>query len=194
MNFALTLPDLHQAMTACEQAPGQHMLQHGDAVHHHYQQLIQQLESGTCAWPVLSQVYARFTWPEAATLEPYHRYHDCGKPFVLTIDEEGRRHFPDHAAASAHQYALLFPQDTWTADLIRKDMDFHTLRGEALDSLCQDPQAPALYLTAWAEVCANATMFGGLQSDSFKIKAKRLIQAGKKLLTLTPSLGDSHEA
>ena len=39
-----------------------------------------------------------------------------------------------------------------------------------------------LYLTAWSEILANSTMFGGKESDSFKIKRKKLIQAGKKLM------------
>jgi hypothetical protein len=188
MNFARTLPELHQAMDACEQAPGLNMRQHGQAVHDHYRQLMAQLAAHAAPFPVLAEVYARFPWPPVADLERYHRYHDCGKHLVLTVDAEGKRRFPGHAEASAAQFALLFPEDTQTLHLIRRDMDFHTLRGDELDALCQDPLAPVLYLTAWAEVYANATLFGGLQSDSFKIKAKRLIQAGKKLLSVTPPL------
>lgn len=182
MNFARTLPDLRRAMAACEQAPGLDMLQHGQAVHDHYQRLTRQLEAGDIPWPVLACVYARQAWPAANRLERYHLYHDCGKHLVAEVGEDGKRRFPGHAEASARQYAVLFPEDAWTRHLIRHDMDFHVLRGEDLESLCRDPAAPALYLTAWAEVCANAEMFGGRQSDSFKIKAKRLIQAGKKLL------------
>lgn len=194
MNVARTLPELHAAMAACEQAPGQNMLQHGQSVHDHYRWLIAQLETGAAPFPILAAVHARFPCSPPAALERYHRYHDCGKHLVQTTDADGKRHFPGHAEASAQQYALLFPEDTETQHLIRKDMDFHTLRGDDLLALCQDPLAPVLYLTAWAEVYANAAMFGGTQSDSFKIKAKRLIQAGKKLLTLTPTSGESHEA
>jgi hypothetical protein len=189
MNFAHTLPDLHQAMAACEQAPGHNMLQHGQAVHDHYRRLVAQLEAQEAPCPELAAIYARCTWPAVTALERYHLYHDCGKHLVLAVDAEGKRRFPGHAEASAQQYALLFPEDTWSQQLIRRDMDFHTLRGDDLLALCQDPLAPVLYLTAWAEVHANATMFGGFHSDSFKIKAKRLVQAGKKLLN---SLGDSH--
>lgn len=182
MNFARTLPELHEAMSTCEQAPGLNMLQHGQAVHDHYRRLIAQIEANEAPCPILAEIHARFALPPAADLERYHLYHDCGKHLVLTVDAEGKRRYPGHAEASAAQYALLFPDDTRGQQLVRKDMDFHTLRGDELDALCQDPLAPVLYVTAWAEVYANATLFGGLQSDSFKIKAKRLIQAGKKLL------------
>jgi len=61
------------------------------------------------------------------------------------------------------------------------DMGFHTYRDEQLIELCKNPLAPTLYFTAWAELEANASMFGGHDSDSYKIKKKRLIKAGKKL-------------
>lgn len=193
MNFALTLPELHLAMEQCEQAPGLNMLGHGQLVHAKYRALMDQLASNSHPCPHLAAIYAKFELPPAHTLERYHVYHDCGKHLVATVNEDGRRQFPNHAQASAQQYALLFPEDTRTAHLILHDMDFHTLRGDDLLALCQDPLAPILYFTAWAEVYANAEMFGGQQSDSFKIKAKRLIQAGKKLLTTPPNpLGEHH--
>jgi hypothetical protein len=188
MNYAHTLCDLHEAMTQCEQAPGLNMLGHGQSVHAKYGQLMAQLEAGHPPCPLLGEIHAAFIWPATATLERYHVYHDCGKHLVATVNAEGKRQFPGHAQASAKQYARLFPEDLTTAHLIAHDMDFHTLRGDDLVALCADPLAPVLYLTAWAEVYANAEMFGGLTSDSFKIKSKRLIQAGKKLL-LTPTHG-----
>ena len=33
--------------------------------------------------------------------------HDCGKPYCITIDEAGRRHFPDHANVSANTFAQI---------------------------------------------------------------------------------------
>jgi hypothetical protein len=64
-------------------------------------------------------------------------------------------------------------------------MDFHLLKGDDLIKLCESPFAPILYFTAWAEINSNATMFGGYESESYKIKRSRLIQAGKKLLKTT---------
>lgn len=191
MNFAQTLPELHAAMAQCEQAPGQNMIQHGQAVHDHYRALMDQLAANPSSHPQLAEISSKFGLPPIETLERYHLYHDCGKHLVLTISPDGKRQFPGHAKASAEQYALLFLNDTQTRHLIEHDMDFHALRGDELVALCHDPLAPILYATAWAEVYANASMFGGCTSDSFKIKAKRLTQAGKKLLTTHPK-GVSH--
>ena len=60
------------------------------------------------------------------------------------------------------------------------DMDFHIKRGDDLVDTWELDIAISLYLAAWAEIYANSQMFGGINSESFKIKRKRLIQAGKK--------------
>jgi hypothetical protein len=171
-------------MERCEQAPGLNMLQHGQMVHQKYRQLIDQLERGEAECPELLKLYERYkpSLPSPAELERYHVYHDCGKNLCLEIDCSGKKHFPNHAEVSSEQYLKIFPDDSFTASLIRSDMDFHTLRGDDLVRLCKRPIAPILYLTAWAEIHANAEMFGGRSSESYKIKRSRLIQAGKKLL------------
>lgn len=158
------------------------MLQHGELVHAKYKVLLQDIADGNAPYSGLETLLEYCTLPKTEELAQYHIYHDCGKHLCLTIDEDGKKHFPDHANASAEQYAHLFPEDVFTTSLIRKDMDFHTLRGDDIAALCMDPHAPMLYLTAWAELEANASMFGGRESQSYKIKAKRLIQSGKKLL------------
>ena len=169
-------------MEACEQTKGLNTLQHGQAVHESYKQLIAELESGDCDCKILTDLYARYKLPPPAVLERQHVYHDCGKYLCLTIDENGKRHFPNHAAVSAEQFSRIWPDDGFTKQLIAHDMDFHTLRGDDLTATCNMAIAPILYFTAWAEINANAEMFGGRSSDSYKIKAKRLLQAGKKLL------------
>jgi len=170
-------------MRACEQAPGLNMLEHGQAVHLAYCQLIRALEAQAPVYREMLPLYARLKplLPEPAALARIHLYHDCGKHLALTFCE-GRRQYPNHAEISAEQYAKLFPEDLQGQRLIALDMAFHTCRGAALVELCQDPLAPILYLTAWAEINANALMFGGRDSDSYKIKRSRLLQAGKKLL------------
>ena len=184
MNFAKSLDELLIEMKACEQAPNLNMLQHGELVHEKYNMLMQQLKDGTVKHAELLSLYEKFKskLPPPSVLKAYHVMHDCGKSLCLEIGEDGKRRFPNHAEISAKQYELIFPNDQFTTNLIRKDMDFHTLRGEELDVLCKHPLAPILYFTAWAEIMANAEMFGGIESDSYKIKAKRLIQACKKLL------------
>ena len=171
-------------MEACEQAPALNMLQHGQSVHDEYLKLTQQLQSNTHDCKELQQLWNMFyhNIPPANVLQKYHVYHDCGKHLCLTIDCNGRRHFPNHADISAQQYSHLFPEDGLTTALIRHDMDFHVLRGEEIVTLWKSPFAPILYLTAWAEINANAEMFGGKQSESYKIKRSRLIQAAKKFI------------
>lgn len=166
-------------MQACEQAPGLNMLQHGRLVHEHYKQLLSELESGTHECSKLYQKL-KHNLPPPSVLERYHVYHDCSKHLCLAIDENGKRHFPNHAEVSAQQYSHLFPEDGLIIGLIRRDMDFHTLRGDDLLRLWKSPFAPILYFTAWAEINANAEIFGGRESQSYKIKKSRLIQAGKK--------------
>jgi len=170
-------------MEQCEQAPGLNMLQHGQAVHEQYLKLLQELNEGTVECKELRDLYAKFgpNLPPPEVLKKYHVYHDCGKHLALVI-ENGKRHFPNHAEVSAKQYATIFPDDGFTKQLIAMDMDFHLHRGDDLLRTCRSPFAPILYFTAWAEVNANAEMFGGRNSESYKIKRSRLIQAGKKLL------------
>ena len=171
-------------MTNCEQAPGLNMLQHGEKVHEEYVKLITNLNNNVeCA--ELQALWSKFgpTLPPHQVLRKYHVYHDCGKHLCLTI-EDGKRHFPNHAEISSNQYSIIFPEDTFTSVLIARDMDFHILRGDDLIKCLHNPIAPILFFSAWAEINANAEMFGGRESDSYKIKRSRLIQAGKKLLKL----------
>lgn len=163
------------------------MLQHGQLVHEKYKLLMwlmSTLEADDIEYAQLLRIYKKVQHqlPPVEVLERYHVYHDCGKHLALTIDEDGKRRYPDHASISSRQYLHLFPEETLTAHLIERDMDFHTLRGDDLIKLCRSPFAPILYFTAWAEIEANAEMFGGKESESYKIKRSRLLQAGKKLL------------
>jgi hypothetical protein len=171
-------------MESCEQAPNLNMLQHGQSVHKHFKLLLEELSSNTVKHKELFAVWDKYksSIPPAEVLEQYHVYHDCGKHLCLEIGEDGKRQFPNHAHVSSEQYLKVFSEDKFSAMLIAKDMDFHILKGDDLIALCNNPVAPILYLTAWAEINANAEMFGGTDSDSYKIKRSRLIQAGKKLL------------
>jgi len=115
-------------------------------------------------------------------IRAYHIYHDCGKPYTLVIDEQGRRHFPDHAKISTKIFRELFPADKLNALLIEQDMLCHTLKGEAAESFALTEDAPTLVLTAWAELHSNAEhLFGGLESESFKIKRKGLSKLTAKI-------------
>lgn len=174
--------DLIKAMTYCEQAPGYSIYRHGCDVARRYESLHKLLMTGeaTMAWSIPEKVLEalrplaeRALTPEAA--HDYHVYHDCGKPYCLQIDEQGRRHFPGHAQVSSSTWASLYPEDHITIELMRLDMWCHTAKGEDRDHIAKHPLGPTLLLTAYAELHANAeVLFGGFDTDSFKIKRKAL--------------------
>lgn len=151
---------------------------HGKSVNEWYKKLL--------ADPTMTKDEKAIKWfatYKSIDLMPYHYFHDCGKPFVYTVDENGKEHYPNHSQASHDKYVEMFG-DTLYADLILHDMDFHKARGDEIIEVWNLPYSDHLYATAWAEIFANAEIFGGIESDSFKIKRRRLLTALKKLDTL----------
>jgi len=110
----------------------------------------------------------------------YTLYHDCGKPYCLTYDENGKRHFPNHAEKS-YQTWLSVDGDPQVAKLIKLDMVIHTLKADEVDDFIKHPEAITLLLAGLAEVHANAKMFGGMDSTSFKIKWNQINKRGKAI-------------
>lgn len=109
-------------------------------------------------------------------IKRYVIYHDCGKPYCRIVDEEGRQHFPNHAEVSAITYRQTFPND-WSLvwNLISLDMVFHTETVERIEEInMRQEMINTLLLAAVAEINSNAQMFGGYDSDSFKIKFKKI--------------------
>jgi hypothetical protein len=106
----------------------------------------------------------------------YHINHDISKPYIIEYDDQGRAHYPNHWVSSSKMFRDLYG-DSIFADLILHDMDFHTAKGEELTKTWALPYADHLYATAWAAIFSNAELFGGTESDSFKIKRKKLIKA-----------------
>jgi hypothetical protein len=172
-------------MRECEQTPGLSILDHGLQVAQRFKDLVAGQTAGWRfpGWCISHRETLLALCPPAETMETYHIYHDCGKPSCLTIDEDGRRHFPDHAEASAHTWTENGGDDL-TASLIRHDMDMHLLKPSDAETYPHLDLAPALLLTALCEIHANAEMFGGIESTSFKIKWKRLDKLGNRLLPL----------
>ena len=76
--------------------------------------------------------------------------------------------------------------DHLTSDLIGHDMDIHVMNAKEIDNFFNDNRqiVISLLITALAEIHANADMFGGLNSISFKMKFKRINQRGKQILKL----------
>lgn len=187
MIYPNTFEELLHVMQSTEQMKGLSVHAHGLMVQEQYKVLISELDTGQ-GDPVLLEVYSKIKdkiLPDDIVLR-YQEYHDCGKPLCRTVDDEGKVHFPDHANVSADVWMHLFPEESVISELMRKDMTFHMAKSEDFDTIWTDPLAPTLYITAWAEILANCTMFGGQDSTSFKIKKKKLIQAGKKYLNSLP--------
>ncbi len=113
----------------------------------------------------------------------YAEFHDCGKPFCRIVDEQGRQHFPDHAATSERVW-LDVGGDPQAARLMGLDMDAHLLTPETLPDFAARPEAASLLLMAIAETHSNALMFGGTDSDGFKIKMKKLDKRGGQAAAL----------
>ena len=114
-------------------------------------------------------------------IEKYTIFHDCGKPYCLTTDETGKRHFINHAEVSKKTYLAKCGSDTNIAQLIGMDMDVHLLKTDKVVEFAGRKEAATLLLAGLAEIHANAEACGGFDSDSFKIKLKHLTKKGKAI-------------
>lgn len=116
-----------------------------------------------------------------ADLLQYLAWHDCGKPWCWSEDEQGRVHFEDHAACSAQLWLLCTGEDD-QAWLMAHDMDLHRCSAEQLQALAGERLCPSLLLAGWASLAANAQAFGGQRSPSFLAKRKHLERRTKALV------------
>ena len=114
-------------------------------------------------------------------IKNYLIYHDCGKPFCLSTDEQGRRHFNNHAEISKQTF-LKYCSNQFIADLIGKDMLCHITKPKDYQSIINDEHIEILLCSGLASIHSNAEMFGGFNSDSFKIKFKNLDKLGSRIL------------
>jgi hypothetical protein len=187
------LREMSFAMMDTEQTKGQDVLAHGRSVREHYFALLEHL-AGTRdlnayenwripGWVNTHSARLPAALPSRHVMDRYLTLHDCGKPRVLTVTEDGRRQFPGHAAASEATYRQTFADeaDETVAALIAGDMDIHLLRADEVPAFIARPTAVAHLLAGLAELTSNAAMFGGTDSPSFKGKYKRLDQRGRAI-------------
>lgn len=119
---------------------------------------------------------------DPVAMREYLVHHDCGKPFVMSRDAEGRRHFPGHAEASAKIWAQA-GGSALACELMAKDMRLHTCTPDEAASMADDPLTPSLLFAALAELQSNAeSVFGGIDSTSYKIKLKALTRRANALI------------
>lgn len=181
----LTKEQLIKDMITCLQTEDITILQHGASVVRKYDEIIRILndeEELPENWRISSNFkkLLPFLMSERITKE-YQLYHDCGKPYCLEIDDDGKRHFPNHAEVSKQVYLSIGGSEE-VANLIAMDMDIHLLKTENIEEFCNRPEWATLILTGISEVHANAEMFGGFDSVSFKIKAKHIDKKLKQIL------------
>jgi hypothetical protein len=180
-------------MSACNQTDTQSVLQHGISVRDHMKQLIHILQTNETPddWRIPSWMTqyrenilnSLLPWN---IIEEYTIYHDCGKPYCLTIDSEGKRHFPNHADISANTW-LSIGGNEQVSKLMRMDMVIHTMKAEDIDAFILHPEAITLLMAGLAEVHSNAKMFGGIDSTSFKIKWKQIDRRGRAIIENLPN-------
>ena len=170
-------------MHEVQQFPGMSVLDHGRDVFARYLDLISDKPQLKWRMPDWVEQLKSLQLP-LETMKHYLIYHDCGKPFCRVVDADGKQHFPNHAEVS-YQTWMQFAEteeDHQIGNLIRMDMDVHTLKGEAIDEFIKRPEAPSLLLAGLAEIHSNAAWLNQLESDQFKIKWKKIDKIGKKLV------------
>jgi hypothetical protein len=181
------LAPLRAMMRRTAQTQDMSVLSHGLHVARYFEDLrchVLREEALVHMWRLPEWVHDPLLWSQVlplASVRQYQIYHDCGKPHCLTVDEQGRRHFPDHARISEQVWASL-GQDAQIGTLIGQDMDIHVLKALEVENFAQRHTAATLLLTGLAEIHANAEMFGGIDSVSFKIKYKQINQRGKAIV------------
>jgi hypothetical protein len=178
-------------MKDCQQTKGQSTLEHGFSVKNYLFDLVSHLRKGSPLkynWNIPNWVYDSKdlilnNLPDEKTLKLYTIFHDIGKWKCLTIDDDGKRHFPNHSQVSYQYFTQVFNNPA-AADLILHDMDIHLLKSDGVEEFSKNPYALTLLLTGLAEIHSNSTMFGGIDSVSFKIKHKCISKRGTQIINL----------
>ncbi len=176
-----------EEMSKCPQTETQSVLDHGNSVWGFTQRILNKDFEGMKIpeWFSDNFLYIIKNIHPMGVIEEYNILHDCGKPFCLEYDAAGKRHFPNHAAVSKSVYLELDDSRIEVGNLIGYDMVLHSSTAEEIQQigLCRE-DAFTLLITAFAEIHSNASMFGGIDSISFKCKWKTLDKRGKMFLRL----------
>lgn len=176
-------------MKDCEQTQGMSVLAHGEMVYAYYLDLRNHVTQGAplqYEWKMPDWFADKNLWrlrKDEAVIEEYMGNHDCSKPLVRTVDENGKVHFPDHAKVSEAAWLHVDGSEE-AAKLMGMDMDIHLLKAEGQEAFAKRPEAATLLIAGLCEIHANASMFGGIDSTSFKIKWKHIDKRGKQIVKL----------
>lgn len=188
-NFANNLSLLREAMNNCEQTKGLTVYQHGVSVSNFFEDLRGHIMNGEAlsnTWKLPSWAKNKKLWDKLLPVDEvieYLTYHDCGKPYCRIVDEEGKAHFPNHAEVSGDIWRSIGGKEP-IALLMSMDMDIHTIKASEMEEFSQRIQACTLLIAGLSEIHSNASMFGGIDSVSFKSKYKQIDRRGKALIKL----------
>jgi hypothetical protein len=185
---ALTYQQVIFDMLSTPQTDTQNVLEHGISVNKYFNDLTNdvKLDWKLPTWFQTNKEFILKNLHSKEDIKEYQIMHDCGKPYCITIDEEGRRHFPDHANVSRDTFSKI-SNNKIVADLISKDMVFHTIKADKVEEFFNSNSLQTvltLLVTSLCELHSNASMFGGSSSQSFKIKYKQLDKRGNQVLKL----------
>lgn len=183
-----TFKDVIIDMINTPQTNTQNVLEHGISVNKYFNDLIgeRKLHWRLPDWFISNENFILNNLHEYSIIQEYQIFHDMGKPYCLEIDSEGRRHFPNHAQVSYETHKK-YLNNPIVSDLILKDMVFHTIKADEVEEFINSNDIKTvltLLVTALCELHSNAAMFGGIESDSFKMKFKQLDRRGKQVLSL----------
>jgi|SRR6476661_1005066 len=175
-------------MKSCEQTSGQSIYAHGLDVWNHFHWIYTSLrdnrqEEHIPAWMYEYRETILNNLLPLDTIQTYLTYHDCGKPFCIEYDSEGKKHFPNHAQVSYETWKKV-SDDEQVAQLILHDMDIHKLKTEDVEEFSKRPEAITHLIAGLAEINSNAQMFGGYDSVSYKIKYKQINKKGRLLCSM----------
>lgn len=166
------------------QSKNLNMFEHGELVWFYYQKLLNNNteDMKIPKWFIENKEWFLRNICDLEIIKTYIIYHDIGKIECLTVDEFGKQHFPNHSFLSEKIW-LDIGGDPLVAKLMGLDMIFHTENADKIVHMfLEDKILNTLILAALAELHANAQMFGGINSESFCIKLKKLGGRVKKVI------------
>jgi hypothetical protein len=174
-------------MKSCRQTPTQTILEHGESVWAttNYLLSIMRGAKNTNQYP-LPKFFELYLFElnqdmlDDKDIETYTTYHDLSKPFIQTIDEFGKTHFPNHAEESARLWTSIGGNYV-IAHLMKNDMVLHACSAADIPDFIDDPYLPTQLIVALAEIISNAQLFGGFESSSFKAKFKQISRRGNQI-------------
>lgn len=184
----LTKEKVINDMIDTPQTDTQSVLEHGIAVSKKFNDLISNNTEDwkLPTWFINNRDFILDNLHRKEDIKEYHVLHDCGKPYCITIGDDGKRHFPDHSKVSYDTYRQISDNEI-VADLIKKDMILHTIKSDEVEEFVKENTLEnilTLLITSLCEIHANADMFGGIDNISFKVKSKQIDRRGNQIIKL----------